>query len=517
MIRVLVYIALIALIALGASWLAANPGTLSFDWMGYRVDTSIFLAVAVILGLALAISLLWALIRSILRLPRALSLAAHMRRRNKGYEALSRGMIAIGAGDVRSARRDAVEAARLLKHEPLTLLLKAQAAQLAGDRATAEALFSEMARRQDTKVLGLRGLYVEARRRGDAATAFRHAEEAQKLAPVAWAGQAMLEHSAAGGDWAAALATVERLAAAGQIEKPKAARERAVLKTAMALERAEREPDAALALARDALAEAPGLVPAAALAARLYGRRGDLKKGARIVEDVWREATHPDLADVYVDLRPGDSSLDRLERARRLARLAPKNPDSLIAVAQAAIDAKEFAAARAALEPLLNDPDKRPSVRVAMTMAELEQASGGPSGKVREWYSRAARAPRDPAWIADGVISDVWAPVSPVTGALDAFVWRTPDERLASPVDDPLDLFDEEPAAPAPALAAPAPVVVPAEPAEVEAPPKAEAPKSEPPKAEPAKAAAPAPKKPEPEPVAFALTRAPDDPGPDAR
>jgi HemY protein len=62
-------------------------------------------------------------------------------------------------------------------------------------------------------------------------------------------------------------------------------------------------------------------------------------------------------------------------------------------------------------------------------MADIEDAEGH-QGAVREWLARAARAPRDKAWVADGVISDRWAPVSP-SGTLDAFVWRTPDERIA--------------------------------------------------------------------------------------
>jgi len=53
---------------------------------------------------------------------------------------------------------------------------------------------------------------------------------------------------------------------------------------------------------------------------------------------------------------------------------------------------------------------------------------------VREWLGRAARAPRDKVWVADGLVSDRWAPVSP-SGALDAFVWRTPDERIAAPAE----------------------------------------------------------------------------------
>jgi len=56
---------------------------------------------------------------------------------------------------------------------------------------------------------------------------------------------------------------------------------------------------------------------------------------------------------------------------------------------------------------------------------------------VREWLARASWAPRDAAWIADGVITDRWAPISPVTGRLDAFVWGTPIESLEPPAMRP--------------------------------------------------------------------------------
>ena len=35
-------------------------------------------------------------------------------------------------------------------------------------------------------------------------------------------------------------------------------------------------------------------------------------------------------------------------------------------------------------------------------------------------------ARRDPAWTADGFVSERWLPVSPVTGRLDAFEWKDP-------------------------------------------------------------------------------------------
>jgi HemY protein len=54
---------------------------------------------------------------------------------------------------------------------------------------------------------------------------------------------------------------------------------------------------------------------------------------------------------------------------------------------------------------------------------------------VRQFLAMAVRAPRDPAWVADGFASERWAPVSPVTGRLDAFEWRVPVERLGQLIE----------------------------------------------------------------------------------
>ena len=64
-------------------------------------------------------------------------------------------------------------------------------------------------------------------------------------------------------------------------------------------------------------------------------------------------------------------------------------------------------------------------------MAEIEEKLGGDTGLVRAWMARALRAPRDPAWVADGIVSAEWEPLSPVTGRLDAFEWRVPLDKVS--------------------------------------------------------------------------------------
>ena len=186
---------------------------------------------------------------------------------------------------------------------------------------------------------------------------------------------------------------------------------------------------------------APGLVPATTLAARLLTRQGDIKRAVRLIETAWRHEPHPELAEAYGAMRAGDSALDRLKRAQRLATLRPGHLESRLAVARAAIDARDWPLARRELAAI---DEKDRTERFCLLMAEIEEGPDGNRGHVREWLSRAVRAPRDPQWMADGYVFPAWAPISPITGRLDAFEWRTPTVALADDQRPAIDLVVEE-------------------------------------------------------------------------
>ena len=503
MIRVVLFLVIVGLLALGVAWFADRPGEVAITWLGLQIETSVMIAVAGIAAVAVLAVILWSLIRALMRSPRRIAHVLRERRRQRGHLALSRGLIAIGSGDLGAARRFSSEADRIVPHEPLALLLSAQTAQLSGDREGAERAFLAMAARPDTKLLGLRGLYVEAQRRADAVSAREHAEEAARAAPgLPWAGQAVLEFQCTSADWAGALKTLEANMRGRVIDKAAYRRQRAVLLTAQASELAETHAAEARALAVEAARLAPDLTPAAALAARLLVDNGDTRKAARILDGAWRAQPHPDLSDAYANLKSGDSALERLKRVRNLVRARPEHVEASFAVARAALDAQEFAAVRGALAPLMAAPTRR----VAMLMAELEELQHGDEGRAREWMGRALRAPRDPAWTADGFVSDHWMPVSPVTGRLDAFQWRVPVEEIA----DQSRVIEEREIAVARSAAiaddrlapTPAPESAPVTPVAVTPPPAA--------------ASSPAPQPPPRVEPVIPLVHTPDDPGPDA-
>jgi HemY protein len=457
MLRVLVFIAVASALAFGSVWLAERPGEVSIVWGGLTIETTVAMAAIGVALLIFAGMMLWSLLRFVLGLPTAFSFASRARKRTRGYEAVSRGMVAIGAGDPSAARRHASDARKLIPDEPLALLLSAQSAQLSGDKPAAEAAFKDMLEEPTTRVLGLRGLFVEARRRGDQISARAFADEAVRLSPsLAWANDALLEFHSTAGDWAQARTAVERRAALRLSDKTESRRHRAVLLAAEALAKQEANPTEALSAALEALKLAPGLTPAAALAGRMLSARGDLRKAARVLEAAWREQPHPDLAAAYVNLRNGDSQKDKLDKAQALMKLKPTDPESVFAVADAAIAARDYPLARKALSPLLAAV---PTVRTCLLMARIEDGEHGSAGRAREWLTRSVRAPRDNAWVADGIVSETWLPVSPVSGRLDAFAWTLPPPVLGSAAPA-FEEFEQPSAPPMAGLAAGPPPVL---------------------------------------------------------
>ena len=446
MIRIVIFLVLVGLAALGFAWLADRPGEVVLTWQGQDFKTSLMVVtvailvsfVALILTLALIILLLWS--------PSMVGRHLRRRRGERAYEAISRGLIAVGAGDLAAARKHAAEAKRFAPSEPLALLLDAQHAQLSGDRGTADDAFRAMAGRADTKALGLQGLFVEAHRRGDRAGAHAFAEEAARENPaLGWAGRAVLEFRCLTGDWAGALALLE--ANKHTLDRDGYRRQRAVMLTAQALASEETDRDQAKAFAVEAAKLEPTFVPAAALAGRMLAEGGELRKASRIVQRAWQAHPHPDLARVFSDLRFGDAARDRLKRVEALAKQVPGHVEGALALARAAIDAREFPKARAALAPFLAAPTRR----VALIMAGLERSEHNDEGRAREWIARALLAASDPVWTTEGHVSDRWLPLSP-SGKLDAFEWRVPVTGISRP-GAPI-----EPEAPAIAAVTAAPV-----------------------------------------------------------
>ena len=166
----------------------------------------------------------------------------------------------------------------------------------------------------------------------------------------------MLEFRCATGDWAGALALLESNKRA--LDKESYRRQRAVMLTARAMAAEGNRPRQRKGLcARSGKARAD-LVPAAALAGRMLAEGGELRKATRVLEKAWRPIRIP------ISPRSFPICVSAMPRAtgssasKALVKKIPGQVEGALAMARAAIDAREFGKARAALASYLR---RRPS------------------------------------------------------------------------------------------------------------------------------------------------------------
>lgn len=438
MIRALVFFLKLAILVAVAVWLADQPGEVVINWQGYRIETTVgilLLAAAILAVIAALLYRFWGALR---RAPGTIGGGLRNRRRQRGYKALTQGMVSVAAGEPDEARRLARKADSLLDEPPLTMLLSAQAAQLNGDETAAKRYFTSMLESAETRFLGLRGLLRQAEREGDWDAALDCAKRAYEIRPqTPWVLSALFDLGLKSGDLDRALKASEDLRRHGQLSREDEKRRRGVLFTEKA-RRAEAAGDAggAREYAAQAHKLAPELPAAAAIRARLLLEDRRSRPAAKAIETTWALHPHPDLVPLYLRARPGKTELERFNALGRLVRENPEHRESLMALGRAALAAELWGEARRYLQKA---GGTRPTESVCRLMAEIEERENGDVEAARTWLLRAAEAPDDPAWVCGecGAVAAEWHGVCAHCGGFDTFAWRSPPhvvDALGAPV-----------------------------------------------------------------------------------
>jgi HemY protein len=399
MLRALFYWLILAVLV-GVAWYLADqkPGQVSLEWLGYRIDTSmgiLLLAVGLLAGVAAVIYRFW---RGLRRMPKGVGHSLRQSRQRRGYRALTQGMVAVAAGEAGEASRWARKADELLDEPPLTMLLSAQAAQLNGDDQAAKRYFTAMLKRDETRFLGLRGLITQALHDGDEAAALAYVQEAYTLRPrTPWVLTSLFDLSERTGDLALATRAVDEAVRAKSLTRPEAKRRKGVLLLEQALE-SQQGPDRGrtVKLARQAHKAAPDLVAATRLYGELLVGSGRHGEAGRMLEKAWAAAPHAGLVEVYRTARTGKTGIEWLNQVGKLVAQAPKHGESLLALAEAALDAQLWGEAR---RHLGDAAEVALTERVCRLMARLEDSERHDAERVREWLFRAAEALPDAAWV----------------------------------------------------------------------------------------------------------------------
>lgn len=400
MIRILIFVLSVILVVGAVTLFASLDSHITGEVFGWKFDAHPGWVIGGFVFLLFIVGYLTHFIKNLLALPAKIKAKEREARRTRGVAALTRGLEAVAAGDASGASHHEKIARSHLDDVALTRLLTAQAAQISGDQDAARDSFSGMLEAPETEFLGLKGLFLQAKKTGDQTAAQGYADRAFRLRPNArWAFDCVFDLGLERGAWRDTREAVAQARRNNVIAAIEGDRATASLLTADAYAASlSGDKKTAIAEIKSALKLAPGFAPAALLAARLFVEDQKPGKAAKTIEAAFSNSPHPALIKAY-DLLYKDESVEK--RADLLRKLADKNSacrEAILLRARADNLTGNWTGTISELKPLLTQ---------APTAAEfslIAEAMAGREGDdaARVWLERAARAPRDPQPGADG-------------------------------------------------------------------------------------------------------------------
>ncbi len=435
LLKILVFVAIVGLLALGAAFLLETSGGVQVTVAGMEYTLGPLQSVIAFLVLVLAVWLFFKLFTLLIATlhflngdETALSRYFDRGRERRGYQALADSFMALASGEGRTAMSKAHKAEKLLNKPELTTLLVAQAAEMTGDTKKASEAYKKLLSSNDTRFVGTRGIMKQRLAEGDDETARKLAEKALTMRPRHEETQdILLKLQTRAQDWAGARSTLTAKLKSGNLPRDVYKRRDAVLALSEAKEVLnEANTVEAQERAIEANRLSPDLVPAAVMSARAHMAKGKPRYATRILRKAWEAQPHPDIAHAFAEIEPNETPHARIKRFGVLARMHPQSPETRLMMAELNIVAEDFPEARRALGDLVESGG---DARVYTLMAAIERGEGSSDAVVQGWLAKALNAPRGPQWVCDNChhIHADWRPVCEHCNSFDTLSWRTPE------------------------------------------------------------------------------------------
>lgn len=421
MIRLAIWFLAVLALAAGAAWLADHPGAVTVSFQAFEIDTSFAaLTLMFVLVAAGAAVLVW-LVGWLRRDMPVFGSNQIIKRQRRGFKMLNQSLVALSAGDPKQARLLVERAEVLLPPQPMVHLIAAEAATRSGDFVAASKRYSELEDTEDGRLLGLRGLLVEARRTG-------HENEALRLARVAfeenrkspWVLKTLFALEVFAGNWREAEAALDKVAKETLLEKDQITRHRGAIAHAEAIELKLKGDNAqARKILKKAIGLRPEFTPAIVALAQLENNDNNSGRAAKIISDAWGREPHPRLAAAFKELDAQESATDWLKRVRTLVKPSPDHPESKLLLVDAMMDAGEYDAVKPLLEALLKEAPSRAAWQYRLALAHVLKENPDPIETALVHASDGAH------WHCNdcGHRPKGWSPLCPSCNGFDSLEW----------------------------------------------------------------------------------------------
>lgn len=443
MLRALWFFLQLAVVVCAAIWISTQKGAVDIEWNDYSISLHLGLFLLALTLFTIIAVAFFRIVGAVVNMPSGMSRRRRERNRKKGFQALTRGFVAIAAGDTKKASALAREVRTLMPDETgLPLLLEAQAARMRGEEGAARQSFEKLLSDKDAGFLGVKGLLKSSLDQGDSRKALEYARTALHQNPKQpWILKSVYDLELQNHLWQDAHRTLDQLKRYKAIDPQQATGDEiAFLMIEAEREHLLRNQSAWLRLVERAVKLNPAFTPTVVKLGEHYLVAGKHGKAASIVEKAWKSNPHPDLAVLWDRLAPEAKASDPLRRLRWFEKLVSFRPDSAegqLAAAKVAMESGLNGEARTYLQAA---EAKGMTSRTYRLRADLEEVTTRSPALVREWLDKASQAEPDPVWYCSltGTIYSRWAPVAEPHGSFNTIRWGNPLTAAYAPGTQPL-------------------------------------------------------------------------------
>jgi HemY protein len=426
MIRLLFILLIVAGLTTAMLWFSDNDGSVIMEWMGYRIQTSVSILTLTLLMFCVLFTVSVQFFFWCINTPKRLKRSLEDHKKKKGMEAVTQGFVAIASGDSKEARHYTSRAESFLGKHILTRLLSVQTAQLEGDVDTMRAEYTAMLEHDETELIAIKGLLVQARQDKDWDKAAFLAEKLEKMRPNAeWILPILLDCYKRTRQWKKASETLNRTHKNHLIDENSYRHLSAVLHLAEASYAPPNELLTLTDLYATAYKRDQLCVPAVLQYAAHLRVLEEPRKAKRILEQCWDKTQHPHLLDAFLELH---EDLSHEKRFRLMEKIVNQHPDQVegrLLVARLALQASQLDQASHHAHAAIATRETVGGCRTIAAILKQERAS---AEEIENWLRRAEHALPDPAWRCTSCNHTVqsWHHECPSCRGFDTLNWYAP-------------------------------------------------------------------------------------------
>ena len=397
---------------------------IDFFWKGivFTGNTStLLIGLVILIFIALIFQRIYLYIK---QSPKRIKDSLKIKNYNKSFKAIVKAMAALYNNDDKELNFQSNILEKLLKNNPISIILRAEAAKKSKKFDIAENHYNTMLLNPDTKILGLRGLLEQNLKKQDYHHALIYAEEIYNINPrLDWIYKTIIQIIVRTKNWHKLIEISKNAFNKRIIPKTDYFKSISIAKYEIALIKESISSIESSQLLKDANSDRPNFPPIVKKFANLLIQNNQLSKAKNLIFKCWSIEPHPMLFEELIEISKRENS-SIVSATSKLIKNNATSYDSIIVLVKANIIENNWIRSKELIKPVLT---ARPNKTICELMYEIEIGITGNAQKANSWKNRAALGDIEKTWVCknSGTIQEEWSSVSE-GGFFDSLEWAWP-------------------------------------------------------------------------------------------